>query len=872
MPKKSSPDVGPALSPEALQAARAGARLQAEAKLAERFSEVGAELDLDPRRIERLAHELGVHQIELELQNEELQQAQQALESSRDRYLDLYEQAPVAYLSFTLHGVIVQSNPRAHMLFGRPMAELHHRRVNDLIDRDHRPRLQKHLAQLLAGRGEQALELKLLLPNGVLCWAELRMNLTEGDVGGPQVRAALIDVTERVEAQQTVARLATIVASCEEAIVSRDLEGRVGSWNEAAERLFGRSAQQMLGHTMSELVPEAEVEHEAELLRRAGRGEATGLVQTERLGADGASKPVLLSISPLRGPGGEVEGSALIARDVSELRSAERALGERMRQLDLLASTGEDLILGDSAHDPLPRRLFERVSRSVHADVLLYYALGTQPGALELHESTGLGEATRQAMRLAEPDASLCGLVAQRGAPVVIDSLQNSLLPQAAALRGAGVRAYAGFPLLAKKHLYGVVAFGSTTHDRFDEKDLQVIETVCRQASAMLERAELLDQLHANEAALKRADRAKDEFIATLAHELRNPLAPIRNALAILKREDAKADPNRAEWCRDIIDRQVVQMTHLLEDLLDVSRVTRNLIELRRADIDLRLAVNQALETTAPLFDARRHRLTIDMPEVRVPFNGDLTRLNQVFTNLLANAGKYTDPRGDVSLKLEVQEDAIVVTVRDNGIGIEPAQLPRVFEMFAQLTPALERSAGGLGIGLALTRGLVELHGGSIEAHSDGPGLGSVFTVRLPRNAAAGAQDSATGRSDRHDASTPRRLLVVDDNVDAATSLCELLQLQGHEVRTAFGGHDGLRVAREWRPEVVLLDIGMADLNGYEVCRSIRAEAWGQGMLLVACTGWGQKSDRGRALEAGFDVHLVKPIEPQAVSDLLARP
>ncbi|HEU4460038.1 MAG TPA: PAS domain S-box protein [Methylibium sp.] len=825
----------------------------------------------DADSTQRLLHELGVHQIELELQNEELQLAQQALEASRDRYFDLYENAPVAYLSFDLAGCIVESNRAARRLFGLARGEFEHRRVVESIAIEQRPQFQRHVMVMLADGGEQAFETALALPHRAPCWVAVRMSVVDSNAQHPRIRAALIDITERVAAQEEVAGLAAVVASSEDAIVSRDAAGRVTTWNEGAERLFGRTAAQMVGRTMDELVPAAQREREAEMLQRALKGRSSTLVQTERLDARGHVRPLSVSLSPIRTPGGEVAGSALIARDVSELRSVERALDERVRQLDLLAQAGQELILGDSVKEPLPRRLFESVGRAVGGDIHLSYAIGEKPATLELRDSTGLPAATRAEMAVVSVDDSLCGMVVERRAPLVIESLQSAALPQARVLKAAGALAYAGFPLMANERLYGVAAFASTTHDRFDGNDLQVIETVCRQASAMLERSELLQELHANESALKAADRAKDEFIAILAHELRNPLAPIRNALAILRRDDGDADPRRTEWCREIIDRQVVHMTHLLEDLLDVSRVTRNQIQLRCADIDLKRAVMQAVETARPLFEVRRHRLALELPEEPVPFHGDLTRLTQIFTNMLTNAGKYTDPRGEIALSLRVEPAEIVVAVRDNGIGIEPGQLSRVFQMFAQLTPALERSAGGLGIGLALTRGLVELHHGTIEARSEGPGKGSEFVVRLPRPALSDGPDGAARAAASATTAAPKRLLVVDDNFDAATSLGELLALQGHEVRTAFSGREGLRVAQEWQPQALLLDIGMADLNGYELCRRIRAEPWGRDALLIACTGWGQEADRARAQEAGFDVHLVKPIEPASLGELLAR-
>jgi PAS domain S-box-containing protein len=380
---------------------------------------------------------------------------------------------------------------------------------------------------------------------------------------------------------------------------------------------------------------------------------------------------------------------------------------------------------------------------------------------------------------------------------------------------------------------------------------------------------DLTERLRAE--ALENEGRRINQFIALLSHELRNPLAPIRNAVGIMRHDD-KASPQQLAWCRDIIERQVAQMTRLLEDLLDVSRVTRNKIELRRERIDLLRAVEQALEASRPLIEARQQRLTLELPSAPLILYGDLTRLTQVFSNLLNNAAKYTDTAGQITLSVEASDSKAQVRVRDTGIGIETQHLPHVFDMFAQLAPALDRSGGGLGIGLALTRGLVELHGGTIEAYSAGSGRGSEFVVTLPIVATQRPGEDAAPRSADAAAEPPaRRLLVVDDNADAAQTLATLLSLHGQEVRAAFSAEEALQVAQDWPPDVAVLDIGLPDLNGYELCRRIRAQPWGAQPLLIACTGWGQREDIDRALDSGFDFHLVKPVDPNAVLRLLTQ-
>ena len=368
---------------------------------------------------------------------------------------------------------------------------------------------------------------------------------------------------------------------------------------------------------------------------------------------------------------------------------------------------------------------------------------------------------------------------------------------------------------------------------------------------------------------LREADQRKDNFIATLAHELRNPLAPIRNAVDLLRR-GAPADA-RTAWCHDVIERQTGQMAHLLDDLLDVSRLTRGQLRLRREPLLLATVVEQAIEIAQPLIDRAGHTLSVTLPPQPLQLDGDLIRLSQVFSNLLINAAKYTPPRGRISLGVEQQADWVVVTVADTGIGIATEHLSRIFEIFGQVESALNRSQGGQGIGLALGKGLVEMHGGTIEAHSPGLGQGSEFTVRLPLAGpapAAGVPVAAV--ADSAAALVRQHILVVDDMRDTADSLAMLLQSLGHRVDVAYDGAHALQLAETLRPDIVLLDIGMPRLSGYEVCRRIRAAPWGRDMTLIAQTGWGQQTDRAQTQAAGFDHHLVKPVDPGALLALLA--
>jgi PAS domain S-box-containing protein len=368
------------------------------------------------------------------------------------------------------------------------------------------------------------------------------------------------------------------------------------------------------------------------------------------------------------------------------------------------------------------------------------------------------------------------------------------------------------------------------------------------------------------EAALRDTDRRKDEFLATLAHELRNPLAPIRQA-ALISESESATDAQR-RWSHNVISRQVHHMSLLLDDLLDISRITRGTLELRLEDTELADILEAAVETARPVIDAKGHKFKIEAPEESVQFMADPLRLAQILSNLLTNAAKYTDPGGEIQLRVACDRQSIVFAVKDSGIGIPAEALKNIFEMFSQVKSTRDRSEGGLGIGLSLTRGLVDLHGGRIEARSAGAGFGSEFIVRLPRRDSRIMPGVGPTAVDQEQVAS-RRVLIADDNRDAAETLAMLLQIEGHEVHVVHDGRAAVSAFTEFHPEVALLDIGMPELSGYEVARRVRENVEGQTVTLIALTGWGQERDKEQALAAGFNHHFTKPVEPARISKIL---
>ena len=432
-------------------------------------------------------------------------------------------------------------------------------------------------------------------------------------------------------------------------------------------------------------------------------------------------------------------------------------------------------------------------------------------------------------------------------------------------LSSLGLHSYLGVPLALRGRVLGVMSFlTAESQRRYTAEDLALAQDLARRAAVAIENATLLR-------ALQESDRAKDVFLATLAHELRNPLAPVWNGLTIIAR--APHDTDRVVQVAGMIERQVGQLARLVDDLLDLSRISTGKIELKKERADLVTILLSAIETSRPHIEAAEHLLSLQLPDVPLEIEADPVRIAQVFANLLNNASKYTGAGGRIDLVVEADSECAVVRVRDTGAGIPQEMLGKVFGLFTQVTHPAGRRQGGLGIGLSLVQGLVRLHGGSVEAHSRGEGCGSEFVVRLPR------MPAATPAPSRPDAPPPplaraervgRRILVVDDNVDAAGTLAELLAMMGCDASVAHDGAGALKAVVALAPDIVLLDIGLPDINGYEVARRVRAMPGLRQPRLIALTGWGQEQDKRMAAQAGFDEHWTKPVDPARLQELTA--
>jgi PAS domain S-box-containing protein len=807
--------------------------------------------------------------------------AEIALRESEQRLRAVFSQAAVGIAVAALDGRIVEANGRFCEILGYSPEELREHTFIELTHADDRSVTQGEVRKLLDGTIDSyALEKRYLRKNGDIVWSDTTVALLKRESGDADQFIGIInDITERRRAEELQARLAAVVKYSDDAIITKTLDGIITTWNPGAERMFGYTPHEVIGKSVTILVPPGHEDEEPAILERLRHGVQIDHYETARRTKDGRLLHISLSVSPLKDGSGRIVGASKIARDITRQKEAEAALREHTRMLELLEATGRSIsaqldlrtalqTVTDAATELSGASFgafFYNVTNDAGESFLLYTLSGAPREAFEkfgLPRNTPVFEQTFRGE----------GIV--RSADITQDPLYGSMTPHHGLPLGhLPVRSYLAVPVVLRSgEVVGGLFFGHPDADVFTERAERLVTGIAVQAAVAMDNARLFTSTQRElalreqaEAALRETDRRKDEFLATLAHELRNPLAPIRQAALISKAEAATDAQKR--WSHDVITRQVQHMSLLLDDLLDISRVTRGTLELRLEMAELAAVIDAAIETARPSIDSRRHRLSVDLPPGRVLFAADPLRLAQVLANLLTNAAKYTDPGGEIRLRAECDRQHVTISVADSGIGIVPDALSRVFVMFSQMKSAQDRSDGGLGIGLALSKGLVELHGGTIEARSAGAGCGSEFVVKLPQRQLATPKAEAAPAIEV----TPvaHRVLIADDNRDAADSLAMLLRLEGHEVAVVHSGGEAVAAFDTLVPDVALLDIGMPELDGYHVARHMRQHASGRDILLVAVTGWGQESDRARALAAGFDYHFTKPIEPQRLSELL---
>jgi PAS domain S-box-containing protein len=829
-----------------------------------------------------------------------------------------------------------------------------------LMHPDDLPGFEQHLVRVRAlADGEVAtFQHRMRDRAGVWHWFDSHDAVFARDAAGAarQLIGVSTEITEHKRAEEAMVRLAAIVDTTEDAILSVDLDGRVTTWNRGAEAIFGYRADEITGEPVTRLIPDDQQAEELALRRTVAESGRAGHLEAILCAKDGRQFPAAVTVSPLKDAEGRFIGTSRIVRDITERKRAEESLRQntelfsaliaqapmgtfvtdgqlRMLQVNEEAmpafaslqpvigrdlpemqeilwgpdlgrqladifrhtlATGERYVsppFTETRHDLGLEQTYEWETQRVtlpdgeHGVVCYFHEVTDRARAIEALR------ASEQRMRLATEathvgiwewnlrtnqvswDAemfSVYGIAPTPDGLVEYADWSGAVVPEDLAENEAILQDTVRRCGRSKR------TFRIRRRDDGKSRTIEAVEAVRRNSNGeaecvvgtnldVTERVRAEEELRRLASELSEASRRKDEFLATLAHELRNPLAPILSGLQLMGSNARGAAP---EKLRTMMERQLGHMVHLIDDLLDVSRISQGKLELRKQRIELATALNSALETSQLLIKGGGHDLTVAIPSAPIFVEADLTRLGQVFANLLNNAAKYSEPGAKIRISVERDGSDAVVSVKDTGIGIAPDMLRKVFEMFAQVNPSHERSQGGLGIGLSLVKQLVELHGGSVEARSEGRGKGSEFIVRLP--VVAIAEPEVQLLTADAEPSGNRRILVADDNEDAADMLAMLLESLGNEVRTANDGSAAVDVAASFRPDVIMLDIGMPALNGYEACRRIREQPWGGGPVLVALTGWGQVDDKRRSQEAGFDHHLVKPVDFATVKRLLA--
>ena len=641
-----------------------------------------------------------------------------------------------------------------------------------------------------------------------------------------------VDQTERKLAEKRLfdsrERFAKIVGQAATGVVEMDTEGRITLVNQKYCDMLGYSEAELIGMSVADVTaPEV---REASMRAVAGLAAGGGgfVIDKYYLRNDGSRVPATSSVNALRSPAGDYQGLVAIVLDTTETQEAAQALrASEERYRTLFESMDQGFAIIEMMFDA--------------AGVPVDYAFLEMNAMFERH--TGLAGATGKTVRELVPDLDrfwfdTYGRVALTGEAVRFENEATAM--------GRWFDVYA---------------------TRIGGSDSRKVALLFSDISARRRSEEQLRQLAAD---LSDADRRKTEFLATLAHELRNPLAPIRSGLGVMRL--AGDNPAALLKVREMMERQVGHMVHLIDDLLDIARISGGKLELKRERTDLKRVLTSAVETSMPLIEAARHSLHVTLPDACLGIDADVTRIAQVVSNLLNNAAKYTPAGGRIDLSLREDAGMAVITVTDSGVGIPADSLLSVFDMFKQVDRHMERAQGGLGIGLSLVRRLVEMHGGTVSATSAGAGHGSSFEVRLPLALGDGALERRATQRALNDAPPVAglRVLVVDDNVDAALTLSMILEASGHTTRVAHDGIAALAVAREFLPHIAFLDIGMPGLNGYETASAMRRTEGLEDTALVALTGWGTESDRMRSSDAGFDHHLTKPAQLKAVQDVLA--
>ncbi|MDX2232347.1 MAG: PAS domain S-box protein [Leptolyngbyaceae cyanobacterium bins.349] len=788
------------------------------------------------------------------------------LRESEERLSAIFSEAAVGLSEISLDGQFQRVNDQLCRMLGRSREALLAASVPDVTHPDDVARSLEAFRAIMQTGQPVSFDKRYLRSDGTIVWANSSLTRLDDEQGCPHmVLAVTVDLSDRKQAElalrESESRLRLMIESAKDyAIFSLDLNGIITSWNSGAERLLGYSEAEAIGCGGDMIfTPEDLEQNQAELERQTTLSQGRAEDQRWHVRQDGSRFWANGLMMPLQNESGDIQGFVKILRD----ETAQRQANERFQ---LLYDTTSDLL---ATEQPLAlmHNLFHKLS--VQLDLHCYYNFLLEEkdnrSLLHLRNYEGIAEESAKTIEWLELDEYICGLAVQQRRQIVLNQAQIATHPNAQVARATGMSAYACQPLIAQGRVLGSLSFGSLTRTSFTPEEIHLLQSTCDQIAIAIDRANLIASIQQQAEQLQQANRIKDEFLAVLSHELRSPLNPILGWSKLL--QGGKLDETKTAQALATIERNAKLQSELIEDLLDVSRILQGKLSLNASEVNLASIITSAIETVRLAAAAKSIQVQTNLAPTISSAWGDATRLQQVVWNLLSNAVKFTPVGGQIAVRLVQRDQQAQITVSDNGKGIAAEFLPYVFDYFRQADSTTTRKFGGLGLGLAIVRHLVELHGGTVQVESPGEGQGATFTVRLPL--------LATTLKTNQDERLPQqpsdlqgiKILVVDDQADAREFVAFLLEQQGAQVMMATSAHEALSVLSQAKPDVLVSDIGMPDMDGYMLIQQVRALTPEQGRHIpaIALTAYARDPDQQQALNAGFQQHLSKPVEPQAL-------
>ncbi|MGE5403482.1 MAG: PAS domain S-box protein, partial [Candidatus Saccharibacteria bacterium] len=833
--------------------------------------------------ISPIKDQMGVHKVNLAMHTDvtERKQVENELRVSEERFRAVLENSlDAAYRRNLQTDTYDYMSPVIKQILGYTPDEMNEMSMDDVLKRIHPDDRQNITDQMEKANevGYGLFEYRFRTSKGDYRWLADHVKIIKDIYGKPLYRGGILrDITDRKRMEKDLIAnrqlLENVINSTPALVLARDMEGRLILLNDALAKRYGVPKEMALGTTLFDFYPTevAEAIRERDLIVL---GEDTIQQFEESVSHNGVPTNYMTTKFPLHDAQGNVYGLGAVITDITERKRVELELERRRKSAEILSEVASMLLSSDHLQE-IVEKLCIKVMDFLDGHVFFNYLIDEEKQRLHLNAFAGISQEQAHGIEWLDFGEAVCGTVARDGCRIICENIQSSSDQKYELVRSKGLRAYVCHPLIDKDRVIGTLSFGTRTYDAFSDDDISMMRAVADQVAVAMSRIKIQMAIKESEERyrsiaeeLSEVNRRKDEFLAVLSHELRNPLAAVRNSFYLLER--SASGSQQALRAGEVIERQVKLLTHLVDDLLDITRINQNKIKLQRQTFDLNEVVQQTLDDHRMLFEKHELFLELQPSPAVVMVNADKARLSQVLGNLLINASKFTGRGGRVRVVVETNDvdGQGVIRVIDNGVGISPELLPNLFQPFVQADTSLERGRGGLGLGLALSKGLIEMHGGSISAYSEGLEMGSEFVIRIPLQE-MGPIETALGVDEPLEHRS--KVLIIEDNADLAEMLAELLRLRGYQAEYALNGLQGIDKAREFLPEVILCDIGLPRMNGYEVARALRSDERLKDVFLVALSGYALPDDLQKASEAGFEQHLAKPVDLSTLERTLTK-